>query len=198
MEVADEFQDFGSGVGIEIAGGLVGQEDRGIEGERAGDGYALTLAAGKLVGEVVEALSQLDELEQGAGALVDLLAFEPLEVERQGHIFEAGEARQEIEKLEDEADFVAAEAGEVIVRKCCDRLAVDADLTGGGPVETADEVEEGRFAGAGGADDGDHLAPFDVEIDGIEGHYFAFAVEMFGDAGEGDHLRLTKVSMLIK
>ena len=38
-----------------------------------------------------------------------------------------------------------------------------------------------------GPDDGDHLAARDLEVDGIEGYDLALAVEVFGDAGEGNH-----------
>ena len=41
--------------GVEIAGGLIGQQDRREDAERAGDGYALALAAGEFVGQMVQA-----------------------------------------------------------------------------------------------------------------------------------------------
>ena len=44
----------------------------GIKGQGAGDGHTLALAAGELVGQVVEAVAELDEFEQLAGALIDL------------------------------------------------------------------------------------------------------------------------------
>ena len=187
VEVVDEAQDFGAGVGVEIAGGLVGEEDGRLEGQGAGDGDALALAAGELVGQVVEAVVEADELEQAAGARFDFLAREAFEVEREGHVLDAGERGEEVEELEDEADFVAAEAGEVVIGERGDGLAVDADFAGGGAVEAADQVEEGGLSGAGGADDGDHFAAGDVEVDGIEGDDLSLAVEMFGDGGQGNH-----------
>jgi len=66
-------------------------------------------------------------------------------VERQGDVFDAGERGEEVEELEDEADFVAAEAGEVVIGEVGDGLAVDTDFPGGGTVEAADEVEEVDF-----------------------------------------------------
>ena len=75
-----------------------------------------------------------------------------------------------------------------------DGLAVDADLAGSGPVEAADQVEQRRFAGARRTDDRDHLAALDVEVDGIERHDLAFAVEMLGDPGERDHPLLDDIA----
>ncbi len=46
---------------------------------------------------------------------------------------------------------------------------VDFEFTAGGAVEAAEEVDEGGFAGAGGAGDGDPLAGDDGEGGGVEG-----------------------------
>ena len=40
------------GGGVEVAGGLVGEQDRGLHHQGAGDGHALALAARELVGLV--------------------------------------------------------------------------------------------------------------------------------------------------
>ena len=45
----------------------------------------------------------------------------------------------------------------------------------GGVGEAAENVEEGRFSGAGGADDGDELARSDGEVDVAEGGDLEFA-----------------------
>ena len=78
-------------------------------------------------------------------------------------------------------------SGQIIVGQVGKAFAVDADLTGGRPIETADEIQEGRLAGAGWADDRNHLATRDREGDGVEGDDVAFACEPFGDGVEGDH-----------
>jgi ABC-type uncharacterized transport system permease subunit len=59
-----------SGCLIEVAGGLVAQQQQRLADEGAGQGYALLLAAGKLGGAVVEAVAQTDLREQIAGALL--------------------------------------------------------------------------------------------------------------------------------
>ncbi len=59
--VADQLQEFGEhDVGrtlVEIAGGLVGEDEDGAVGERAGDGDALLLAAGELARPVGKSVS---------------------------------------------------------------------------------------------------------------------------------------------
>ena len=49
LQVADQLEDLGLGGDVERRGRLVGDEDRGFEGERHGDHRALALAAGELV-----------------------------------------------------------------------------------------------------------------------------------------------------
>ena len=132
-------------------------------------------------------MAELHEFEQLAGAAVDLGAAESLQVQGEGDVFQAGERGQEVEELEDEADFVAAEAGEIVIGEGGDGLAVDADLARGGAVQAADEIEEGGLAGARGSDDGDHLAARDFQMDGFERSDLAFPVVELGDAREGNH-----------
>ena len=56
---AKQRHDFFAGFGVEISGGLVGEQDRRMIHQRARDGHALALAAGKLVGLVHHALGEI-------------------------------------------------------------------------------------------------------------------------------------------
>jgi hypothetical protein len=180
-------EDIGAGVGVEVAGGFVGEEDGGIDGEGAGDGDALAFAAGEFVGEVVGSFGEANEVEEFVGAVAGFAAVPATEVEGEGDVFFAGEGGEEVKELEDEADFVAADAGEVVIGEPGEADAVDGDMAGGGGVESADEVEEGGLAGAGGSDEGDHFALGDGEGDAGEGDDFALAVEFLGEVGDIDH-----------
>ena len=61
-------------------------------------------------------------------------------MKRQCHIFETIQSRQQIEKLKNESDFVAAHASQIIVGKFTEIFAVDADFPGSRPVQTTDQV----------------------------------------------------------
>ena len=54
---------------IEVAGGLVGQEDGGLVGQGAGDGDALLLAAGEPVGLRLDFVGQADRSSSIGSAL---------------------------------------------------------------------------------------------------------------------------------
>ncbi len=169
VEGIEQGHDLKAGLGVEVAGGLVREDDGWTVDEGAGDGYALTLAAGELVGLVVHArveayvgegfLGALDALG-GGGAVVD---------EGQLDVVEGGGAGQKVEGLEDEADFLVADAGELVVVELADQLAVEPVAALGGGIEAADEVHEGGFAGAGGTHDGHVFVMADGHGDAAQG-----------------------------
>ena len=68
VEVEEEFEDVRAVGGVEVAGGLVGEDDGRAEDEGAGEGDALLLAAGELDGVVVHAVAEADGGEELAGA----------------------------------------------------------------------------------------------------------------------------------
>jgi hypothetical protein len=59
-------QDLYPGPEVELPGGLIGEQDRVAGGERTRDRNALLLAAGELVGEVLNPLAQPDALQTSA------------------------------------------------------------------------------------------------------------------------------------
>ena len=67
-QVVQDLADIGPGAGVQIAGRLVGQDDRRIVGEGAGDGRPLAMAAGNLVRTLAQMLAQAELLEQLRGA----------------------------------------------------------------------------------------------------------------------------------
>ena len=104
MDVADQREDLFARARVEVAGRFVGEEHRRVDRERAGDGDALALTAGEFVGQVGQAAIELDEGQEFARAFVDSLARPAAEMQRQADVFDAGQRRQQVEELEDEAD----------------------------------------------------------------------------------------------
>ena len=64
-----QFDDLAAGAFVEIAGRLVGDEDRRMRRERARERDALLLAAGQLRRIVIDAVAQADRGELRGGAL---------------------------------------------------------------------------------------------------------------------------------
>src|SRR5258708_4711389 len=73
VQVADQSENLVASVRVEVACRLVCQENRRINSESARDGYALPLAARKLVGQMIQAGSELDHPQQLLRSLVSFL-----------------------------------------------------------------------------------------------------------------------------
>ena len=104
--------DFAGG-GVEIAGGLIREKNFGAIHERARDGHALLLAAGKFRGPVTQAVSQAHALQSFADTAGPFSALDFREAKRQFDVFFERHARKQIEGLKDHADGVAAIARQV-------------------------------------------------------------------------------------
>jgi len=169
VKVVEESHDLIAGLGVEVAGGFVGEDDGGAINEGSGDGDALALTAGELVGLVHHAGAETDGLEDifgtfgavgGRGAVVN---------EGQLDVVERGGTSEKVEGLEDEADFFIANAGELVVVELGDVVTIEPVAALGWGVEATDEVHQRRFARAGGPHDGDVFVVADAEIDAAKG-----------------------------
>ena len=103
------------------------------------------------------------------------------------NVFEDGELWDEVEGLEDEAEFFATDFGEFFVGHVCDVDVVEEVLAGGWPIEAAEDVHEGRLAGTGWAHDGEILALGDVDggiTEGMNGRSGFILLVCFADVGD--------------
>ena len=162
-KIEHEVHDRAAGRLVEIAGRLVGDQQRRPRGKRAGQRHALLLAAGKLRRIMVEAVAEAHLLEFGARAIEGVAGAG--ELERRGDVLERGHGRDQVEGLEDDADARAAKPGERVLAQAAELDAVDLDLAFVGPLEAGHDHEQRRLAGAGGADDPDRLAFHDCQTD---------------------------------
>ena len=156
-----------AGAGVQVAGGLVGQEDGGLGRQGPGDGHPLLLAAGEVVGQALEFFLQAqggDDLVQVA--LVRLL---PVQLDGKDDVLIHVEHRHQVVVLEHKADLPAAEDGEGLVLEGKDLPPVHGDGAGGGPVQPAQHVQQGGFAGTGGPHHRHELPFFHGEVHPIQG-----------------------------
>lgn len=182
-EGIEEIEDALGAFGIEIAGGFIAEEDFGIIGECAGDGDTLTFTDGEFLWEVVQSVAHPDEFEEAFG-FEDSLADGEWAVEHGDlNIFDNVEGGHEVKGLEDETEIVPSvvvEAGEV--------LEVDTfeeDGSGGGLIETAEQIEQGGFAATAGTGDSDVFAREDGEGDVDERMNIAIDI-ILGERGRAE------------
>ena len=114
----------------------------------AGHGGALHLASAHLVGKGIGSRGQPDQVEHLAGTHPGLLGPVAAQEERELDILHGGHGREEVEKLEDDAQTFAAVGGQRVFIRGVQGESVDRDLTGGGLIESAEQVEQGAFAAA--------------------------------------------------
>src|SRR3989442_7082634 len=94
-----EYLDDNGFVGLgEIARGLIGKNDLRLVDQRARDGHALLLAAGKLRREMRQAVAKAHALQRFFGLLFVRHAMEIL---REHHVFQRREIGHEMKLLED-------------------------------------------------------------------------------------------------
>ena len=76
--------------------------------------------------------------------------------------------------MKDEANLSAAEDGQLLILEGEDFLAVHLDAATGWSVQSAEHMQQGGFAGAGGADDGNKLPFLHREVDAVQRVNFIF------------------------
>ncbi len=155
-------------VRVEVAGGLVGQEDERTVDEGPGDGHPLLLAAGQLVGQVVALLGQPDQVEDLGHLGGDHVLGAADDLEGEGHVLEHRLVGQEPEVLEDAAD-VAAQVGDPPLGQMPDLLARLPDPPASRHLLAQQEPDEGGLARSGRPDEEDELALVDLDGEVAEG-----------------------------
>src|SRR3989454_275172 len=157
----------------------------------AGNGHALLLAAGKLRGQVFEAVGEAHAAKRRGGLL---FVGNAVEILREHHVFERGEVRHEMELLEDEADFFGAVAHQFGFAEAREVGAIHENAAGGGRVETSKNVDERGLPRAGGAHDGNPLARFHGQAEAIERAEFAELLDKVFDLNERAHASPRKIT----
>src|SRR6187200_785505 len=164
--LAQQGEHVGARLRVEVAGRLVGEDNRGFRDQGAGDRDPLLLAAGELRGAMGAAILEAD----GADQLIDPLPvrFAAGDRERQNQVLLGGQDRDQVEELEDEAELVAAQLGQLAVVEMGDVDAVELDRARGRLVEAGEDVHQGRLARAGGAHDRGEAVALEAGGDAVE------------------------------
>src|SRR5215472_8738247 len=107
VDAREERHDLARGLGIEISGRLVAQEDERIVDERSRDRRALLLAAGQFVREHLALVRDADEVEHARHATQHVARARARHLERVRDVLPDRLLMEQTEVLEDDADFAA-------------------------------------------------------------------------------------------
>ena len=173
-ERLDDLEHLAGQLGVERGGRLIKAQDLGLHRQRARDRHALLLPAGELAGVVPDLLPEphaLDQLHRlGFDLFVRALAEQ---LGRQRDVIQHAVLREEIEVLEHQTEVQALFlqflfGGALADGGVKDHVAVDDDLALVGELQRVETAQQRRLAGAGGTDDGQHLALLEGEVDALE------------------------------
>jgi hypothetical protein len=187
MELVEQIHDLGAVAGIEIAGGLVGQQHQRAASGGPRHRHPLLLPAGELGGIMPEPVEQADPLQRLMHRGPALVGLHPPVLERQLHVLVHREVADQVEGLEDEADRPAPHPGPLRLREGRDRLTREDVAPLARRVEQPQDREQRRLAAAGGPADPDVLARPDLQVHRREGvGLHLLRVEDLGNPGQAD------------
>jgi hypothetical protein len=118
---------------------------------------------------MVHALAQVHGLKRLPGAGNALLGGRAAIDKRQLDVVQRGGAGQQVEGLEDEADFFIANAGKLIVVELTDQVAVEPVAAFARRVKAADQIHERGFSRARGTHNGNVFAAIDAQVHPAQG-----------------------------
>ena len=158
-ELADEAQHRLDLDEVEVRGRFVGEHQRRIERDRARDGDALLLAAAQVARPVRHAVLQADLGEQLGGAFLRPAPGGPGRAQRHHHVLQRGQARNEVERLEHDADGVAAVRGHRLAVEAGDDTIAEGDLARRRAEDAAETREQRRLPAPARAEQDDERSP---------------------------------------
>jgi hypothetical protein len=167
VDPVQQLHDPDRGLGVEVAGRLVGQQQRRVVDERARDADALLLAARQLVGEAVELQRQSGQGQDVGHLGADLLAMRAGDLERIGDVVVDRAVGQQLEVLEDDAE-VAAVVRHLFAVDLAQVASSDTDRPARRLEFLEEQPHDGRFARPGLPDEEHKFAPRHGERDVVQ------------------------------
>jgi hypothetical protein len=152
--------------GVEIAGRLVGEDQRRVVRQRARDRHALPHPARELFRQLRLRIGQAERLQQAPRMRSRGPVVQPAQpADRDQHVVDRAELRQQEVELEDEADPRQAQRRHLPRRKPRRVPSLEQHLPFRRPVEQPQQVEQRGLAGAGGPGHRDEFPLPDGERD---------------------------------
>src|SRR5678815_1464326 len=149
MQILQDFHYCFTGARIEVSGGLVGEQDRRLSSQCAGDGNTLLLAARKLRWIMSYTMRHADSLQCLHDAPFAVSGWHFLTVGQwQLDVFVDGQITNQIEALKDEANLLIPNARSLSKIKILDCLSVQRIAAGGRRIQKPNDRQQSRFAAA--------------------------------------------------
>jgi hypothetical protein len=167
VELLQQAQDLVGGLAVEVAGGLVADQQRGSETSARAIATRCCWPPDSSLG-LWPARSDRPTSCSAMRARGALGAAQRGQQQRQLDVLLRRQHRHQVVALEDEADVLGAPGGQRVrcpARRCAGRRR---ELAGAGRVEAADQVEQGGLARARRPHQRDEVALGDVQVDAVQ------------------------------
>src|SRR3990172_2078472 len=165
VQTGKQVQDLLPGGGVEVPRRLVGEQDRGIVHQRAGDRHPLAFAAGEFRRKPLLLPRKPHRGEQLIRAPRLLPGARPQWGHRHHDVFPGCQVRQEMVRLEDEPDRLPSKIGQPVRGEGGQIHALHEDGAGGRDLETSQDRKQGALSGPRLSRDHHVLARLDGEGD---------------------------------
>src|SRR5947199_1689550 len=182
VQTFENLQNLSGRMAVEVAGRFVCQQQRRIADDGASNGDALFLSARKLLGKMVGAVFQVDELQRGHHVITALLRVELGQQQRKFHVLKGGEYRDQVERLENVADVRIAPVGRLFVIEPENVLPQNQQLACSRAIDGRDHVQQRGLPRAGRPHEREKFATGNLDGDVVEGfHLEGIAFEHLAD-----------------
>ena len=165
VQIGQQVHDRRARAAVEVARRLVGEHDRRVGDEGAGDGDTLSFATRQGAWAMAAAVSEPDRVERRLGLCCTPVPRHAGVQQTVGDVVERGERLDEVELLEDETDAPPPHGGEPPVAHRAHIVAVDAHRAVRRALQGTDDVDQGRLPGPGRPDDHYEFASRDRQLD---------------------------------
>ena len=166
MAGEQQLDDLLASVLVEVAGRLVRHQDGGIGRQRARHRHALLLAAGQFGWIVLQPVAETDADEFVAGVLLRI--GDAGELQRHRDVFQRRHGRNQMERLEHDADLAAAKARQRVLVERIEILAGDGDRAAIGPLQPRHHHQQRGLARTRRSDQANRLAAAYIQVDVFE------------------------------
>src|ERR1700722_6338689 len=165
IQPLEKLHDFFALAGMQVAGGLVRQNQLGARDHRARHGHKLLLATGKLAGVEVALPDDVEAVERVADQASPLRGLDVAVGEWNVQILVHRQIVNQVVALEHEADILLVQLDAILGLHLVNGVVEEVKLAGPGAIQHAENAEQRGFAGAGGAHNGYKLAVLDLQLD---------------------------------
>ncbi len=171
-------------LGVQVAEGLIQQQQLGLRHQGAAQGHPLLLPARKLAGDALGVLAQVHRLQNPFHLLLDDGLIQLFNLQGIGHIVKDGHMGPDGVGLEDHANIPLFRGNKGLFG--ADHSAINADFAGGGLFKPGNHPQHGGLAAAGGTQQGDKFFILENLVELLQHHNVAEGLCHLLD-GDGRH-----------